>query len=269
MFPVITYTTGSGDIVYLDGGHSISGRPNSFQSFEYSFDEALGISSASLARGSFDVSTVSMSEAAAKFMVAAFMSDSEAKRYGILRVGNSWIRCFVSKWKTNRIRGAISITLTLTARDSFWRTDGKYDFTPSERSGGANYPHNYLSNYGSGGVLSAIYVESPIGADPIIKIYGPASNPEITIGDNVYKVNVNVEDGSVLTIDSVSKTVKMVDQNGTETNEFANAVRGAGAGKGSYIFEMMKPGENDIGWNQSFKFELTACDREAMPEWIL
>lgn len=264
----LKYITGDGRVIHLDGVHAVSGVPNGIYSYDYDIDVALGMSSATSSPRDIDVDTVAMSKDAVRSMVSAFTADIAAARYGRLEIANTWIDCIVSKWRTRAISDLVTLTLTLTFKDVVWRSDYAYEFVPVKTVGGSNYPYNYPTNYGTGGTLSLLHVDSPMGADAVIEIYGPASRPSISIGSNTYHVDVEVPEGSTLIIDGVAKTVEMHDAYGTVTNEFAHAERGEGAGKGSYIFEPITAGDNDVSWNKSFKFTVTACERGMMPAWI-
>ncbi len=96
-------------------------------------------------------------------------------------------------------------------------------------------------------------------------VYGPCSNPRITIGGNVYRVDVSVPDGGHLTIDPLSRTVVLTDSRGGVVNAFGDASRGHGEGSGEYVFERLPEGVSEVGWSNSFSFTAIVYEEEAMP----
>ncbi|PWM21011.1 MAG: hypothetical protein DBX97_02870 [Collinsella tanakaei] len=98
--------------------------------------------------------------------------------------------------------------------------------------------------------------------DYLLKIYGPAIDPAVTIGGIVRQVYTTLEAGQYLLIDSRDKTVKRVFSDGAVLNEFNNRRRGTKS-----IFEPILPGMNEITWNNAFGFELTLFIARSEPAW--
>ena len=94
-------------------------------------------------------------------------------------------------------------------------------------------------------------------------IYGYASNPTLHIGGHEYSVNVEVDDGEYLTIDSVAKTIFLTRNNGEKVNCFNLR------NKDSYIFEKIPAGDNAItSPNDQIYFDITLLDERSEPKWI-
>ena len=100
-------------------------------------------------------------------------------------------------------------------------------------------------------------------------VYGPVTNPAITIGDNVYEVDVDVPAGAVLKISSIDRTITLTMENGDTTNAFDNGVRGNGAGSGHYIFEPLPADTADVTWANNFGFDLTPIEEMTDPSWLI
>lgn len=85
------------------------------------------------------------------------------------------------------------------------------------------YAYTYSYPYGSN--AGVYYVDSPIGADFSVVIYGPTSNNKIEIAGNNYEVNYPLLRGEKLIVDSrdtlsIDKKCYVVRQNGDEVNVF-------------------------------------------------
>lgn len=95
----------------------------------------------------------------------------------------------------------------------------------------------------------------------MLRIYGSVSKPLVKIGDNTYQVNVSLNAGERLEIDSRRKTVKLVHTDGYAENVLWSAV------KEYYIFEKIVAGTQIVAWNGSFSFDLILIDKRSEPLW--
>lgn len=93
-------------------------------------------------------------------------------------------------------------------------------------------------------------------------INGPATDPKVTIGNNIYEVDYAIRTGERIEIDGRKKTVKMIDINGRETNIFSFRNREHD------IFALLPDGANVINTNGSFTTELTVIEERSAAEWI-
>ena len=91
------------------------------------------------------------------------------------------------------------------------------------------------------------------GLDPMpfrMTIYGPCSNPTVTIGGNQYRITGDIPGGARVEVDAVEgeRSVAFVNAAGDRVNWFANAERGAGLDSGSYIFQPLPAGRAEVSW---------------------
>ena len=166
--------------------------------------------------------------------------------------------------------GNVNLQLTVLLLDGAWWAVEGVDFMPDDGEGAGeylDYPHDYEYDYmesiTSGSIDTGLLASSPVH----LVVYGPATNPAVTIGGNRYQVNVTVPAGGHLTVDGRAKTIVLTTQGGTSSDQFAAGVRGSGQGGGSYIFEPVAPGEQPVAWDGSFGFELGWYDEEGEPPW--
>ena len=92
---------------------------------------------------------------------------------------------------------------------------------PMDRNISYAYTYSYPYGIGSG----VFYVDSPIGADFNVVIYGPVSSVELNIAGNNYQVDYPLRTGQKLIVDSrdtlpLDKKCYVVNENGSETNVF-------------------------------------------------
>ena len=92
-------------------------------------------------------------------------------------------------------------------------------------------------------------------------IYGPVVSPQVTIGSNTYLVNITLETGEYLRIDSRSRTIVKVLKNGEEMNEYHCR------SKGREFFQKIQPGRQMIQWTGKFNFDLTVYEERSEPKW--
>ena len=128
-----------------------------------------------------------------------------------------------------------------------------------------DYPYDYTPNLANTSVETSVLTP----CDVHLVIYGAAVNPYVIIGGNTYQVNVTVPAGGYLTVDGREKTIELTLADGTVQNAFAYGVRGSGQGGGSYIFEPIQAGEQDVQWLGTFGFDLGWYEEEGEPPWIL
>ena len=93
-------------------------------------------------------------------------------------------------------------------------------------------------------------------------IFGPVVNPQITIGKNIYMVNIILEGAEYLTIDTRTKTIIKTMANGDAVNAFHCRK------KGSAFFGKIEPGMNRVSWTGKFVFSVSIYDERSEPKWI-
>lgn len=95
---------------------------------------------------------------------------------------------------------------------------------------------------------AAIINESYRSAPVTIEVFGsPSTNTaSVSIGDNVYEVDVAVPNGARLVIDGLEKTCTLIAADGTETNVLDKRAGKQVKGSGYYLFEEVASGHNVI-----------------------
>lgn len=100
-----------------------------------------------------------------------------------------------------------------------------------------------------------------------IVVQGPAERPAVTIGGNMYAVDVVLDGGQYLEIDGARKTIRVVHDDGRSENVFSKRVGSQVVGGGEYSFAEVPVGESDVVWNGAFKIAVTVIEQRSEPRW--
>lgn len=179
---------------------------------------------------------------------------------------------YVVKIETKQVYGhAVDVTLTLAFIDGVWRKGNSIQLAPIEQTG-SDFEHHYPYGYPYGYPLASASRRLPkvnVGTAPVtITVFGPATNPSVNLGGNVYAVDVTIASTSRLIIDGVAGTCYMIDASGYETNCLPYAHLGAGEGSGEYIFERLGIGDSkSITWDGSYGVDVTVWDERGSVPW--
>lgn len=151
----------------------------------------------------------------------------------------------------------------------YWIREQKRSFYPDSRNEGEAYeyldfPYDYTYDYSrpKKGAQNWI-IDHFTKSNFQMIIYGPCTNPRITINNHVYQVLDTLEGAEYIVIDSRYKTIDKHLSNGTVQNIFWKRA------KESSIFEPLPYGELLINWNAEFGFDITAYRERSVPEWTL
>lgn len=194
--------------------------------------------------------------------------DVLAKEHGQIILGGYYFRCFVTKSKKKRYLTSnryMELTLTLSSDYPVWVKETTHNFSvqSSDEETAAfldypiAYPFDYYSNRGS----TELNNTSVAKANFRMIIYGACVNPVVYIAGHAYCVNCTVAANEYIQIDSTTKTIKLIANNGTETNVFNLRSRD------SYIFEEIPAGIVNVSWDGSFAFDVILLEERSEPKW--
>lgn len=199
-------------------------------------------------------------------------ADMAAGTPGTLVADGEWeTRAWIPKSEPQTITPTMVETqLTIVLADGMWRRGTTTHHDPRTDAGsGLDYPHDYPHDYAGMSILDTVTNTSGMPQPIRLTIFGPCVNPYIIIGPNRYEVDATIPAGSRLEIDGTAdaRTVIMISDAGLRTNLFGKAVRGAGRGSGTYVFEPLPIGTSTISWAGGFEFDLTAIKERSEPPW--
>lgn len=157
----------------------------------------------------------------------------------------------------------IDNTITIIAEYPFWISENEYTFSSYGISSSDNkrYPGRYPYRYANG--LNNVYIINPHFIDSNFKliVYGPVVNPMVSIGENRYLINIILDEGEYLEIDSRAGTVVKVMINGERVDAFHNRE------KKRTFFKKIPPGRQNVVWTGKFSFDLTIYEERSKPKW--
>lgn len=193
---------------------------------------------------------------------------------GTLEMGGWSQRALVPESQTDAWRvETFKLSLTVALLDGVWRRSTVEHFLPCDKDIvegiGKGYPHGYPYGYGRTASPSGLVQPGYLPAPLRLTIFGLASAPSVTIGDNVYRYSADIPSGGYLVIDGVAKTATLTNVNGSTINALGALSLGAGEGSGAYAFERVQPGRNRVLWDGSFGFDVETLQEEGEAPWLL
>lgn len=178
--------------------------------------------------------------------------------------GDYYIECFIIASSTypddyNRTVNDIEIFCPYP----FWMRDVKRSF--QVKSGGSSgtgldYPYDYPYDYAHDSSGSEVWAPGTnLPSEYTAVIYGPVTDPSVTINDMTIGVYATLSAGEYITIDSRSHTVTKTANDGTKTNLFDYRF------KDTSIFERIPGGDLEIVWSGLFGFDITLHTERSEP----
>ena len=132
-------------------------------------------------------------------------------------------------------------TIKVIGANGVWIDEKNFEFrykNMQEDLSGRGYPYDYGYDYkASVGFCSQLVNEQFGYGDCIISIQGYARNPEIVIGENIYKLNYTIQTNETAYIDTYEKKIRLRKSNGMFENLFRYR------NKDHYIFNKIAEGE--------------------------
>lgn len=188
---------------------------------------------------------------------------------GKIMVNDYYLRCYIVGWKYEDYEEdfyATSKKVKVLAEKWSWVKEISYYIKPYmegiETTQGGDFGYDYPHDYARKIPTRRIINEGIEAVDFELTIYGVCENPTITIGNNVYRVNAAIEQNEYMRINTLTKKVYKVKNNGEQVNLFYLRDRD------NYVFEKIPPGKNEISWDGTFGFDITIFDERSEPKWI-
>ncbi|TCD53774.1 hypothetical protein EJ419_07350 [Alloscardovia theropitheci] len=171
--------------------------------------------------------------------------------------------CFIVKDEAKHVSPLLAQTeLTVLLIDGVWREPIRQSYTMDiVDQTGLDYDYDYSLVQMNGDITNPQLVT----LDCDLTIYGPVTNPQISIANNVYQVSIDVPDTYRLSIDSREKTVILIDSLGTSRNVLDNA----SFVDGKNIFAPVPPGSHPVLWSNEFDFDVTLWVKKGRLPWTI
>lgn len=203
--------------------------------------------------------------------VRARMKDRRSKP-GRLYYNDSYIECFITASEPvtyeNSVR-KVGKKFTVYAPYPFWLEEKTYilqKFETSMQEAFLDFEYDFLYDLSSerNGVR-AITNDNFDEAEFRITIYGPATNPSVTIDGATHRVNTVIQDGEYLEIISKDGQVTRVTASGKRINEVNK--RAFKDDKANDVFKKIPPGTVNVSWSGEYKADITILGERSEPRW--
>ena len=189
---------------------------------------------------------------------------------GKLYVGDQYLKCYIftsqkADWEYDI--ELIDNTVKLVTEYAFWIREQSFPFAPSSKSEEESeylefpfdVPFDLMGDeVGTGNIVLDHYTPCNF----LLTVFGPCTNPRITIGNNLIEVKTSLDTGDYLQVDSRVGTVIRVRSNGVRVDEFDNRTKNPES-----IFNPINQGYNLVSWDGSFGFDVTAYLERSEPAW--
>lgn len=199
--------------------------------------------------------------------------DVAEKKPGRLSIGNETMSCYIiggdidNYWFSDKIA---ELSLTILSETPYWvekaLTKCWAEDRVSSTSEYLDYNYDYPFDYSCEIAVDHVVSNAITPSDFLLRIYGQTNCPSITIAGNTYEVDIAIPAQYRLEIDSLAKTIVLIDQFGNEENVY-NARKLGRRGSGHYIFEKIPAGYQSIGWDHGFDFDLIVYEERSVPKW--
>lgn len=185
---------------------------------------------------------------------------------GKLWVGDYYLECYITELDPkdyDDIFYTVDVDATIEAFTSYWVNKSMHTFHSYGITSNYNkrYPGRYPYRYANG--LKSNYLINPNYTPSNFQmiIYGPVVNPQVIVGNNTYLVNIVLEEGEYLLIDSRNKTITKFLKNGEKVNAYHNRQ------KGKEFFEKIRTGRQIVQWTGKFDFDIIVIEERSAPKW--
>ena len=155
--------------------------------------------------------------------------------------------------------------VTVLAVEPYWCTPVRYTINPvasqQTNDNGKKYNMRYAYRYGTGVSGNTIINDHYAAAPAIIQVFGPATNPSLTIAGVTYAVNVTLTATDRLVIDQVAHKIYTVSETGVKTSVFNSR------NKYYDIFAPIPVGANSVVYSGDFSVEITLIQQRSELRW--
>jgi hypothetical protein len=185
---------------------------------------------------------------------------------GKLYINDYYLSCFVTASTVSDYThndGFMTKKLKISYDYGFWCREAKKLFNHrTEIAGGYDFSYDFPFDYGNSMSIDSLENDGITACDFEIVISGAVISPQITIGGNSYGVSTEVMSEEFLIINSKTRKIQRLLEDGTFVNEFKNRERS------SDVFKKIPTGVNPVIFDDVEKFEVTLFLERSAPKWI-
>ena len=200
-------------------------------------------------------------------MLGILDADIMLKTPGKFYVGDCYLRCyFIGSTKERYVkRLSAKATFDILAENGNWICEKAVSFSKITSDAyvadGLDYTHEYPYDYANSLASRRIINDNYAASDFEMTIYGSCQNPEISIGTHTYSVSAKLITGEYMVINSSTKKIYKVKNNGERVNLYHCQ------GREFYIFEKIPSGTLAVAWTGGFGFDIKLLQERSEPKW--
>ena len=195
---------------------------------------------------------------------AAFDHDIINLTPGKIVHGEYEIECYITMSNTYYESPFIYNDISIYCPYPFWKKEKTYELRYEDETkvyDFLDYPYGYLYDFKAKLPGYEMIVNQSEAAAPYqLTIYGPVTDPIISIDGVQIGVYATIGAGERVVISSIDKTVIL--KGLTDRNLFNARV------KTGSMFESIKSGEHSVLWNRTFNADLVLYEERSEPLWI-
>ena len=187
---------------------------------------------------------------------------------GTLYIDDYYLQCYIVGWQYEEYEEdfySINKRIRILAEKWIWIKETTLNFrVGSGASQGTNldYKHDYPYDYSNGKNNQKIINSGISSCGFEMTIYGPCTNPFITIAGHIYSVDTSIDSGEYLKINSKTRKIYKTKVKGETVNQFSLRNR-------EYdIFRKIPEGSSNVSWDGTFGFDITLLEERSEPKWI-
>lgn len=276
MLDKFTYTNHLGEVITF-GDFPYFANQSDLRDYQWSYDSNITKFDRGVATKTLKVCVIGKEENAIKAKDALyeiFEKDVLAMKKGTFTVGEYKMNAFVyGSKKTDYLtsKGVLVVEFDVVTDTPQWKTEKTFSFIADTETNDVDNGRDYLEavgypyGYSYSQVNAEVYNDSFYACGFRLVIYGEVTNPVITIGGKVYRVDVTVAKGEYLEIvsDGINKTITLYKNGNVKEDCFAKRY------KPQSVFAKIETGENLVTWDNTFGFDLTLLQERSEPKWTL
>lgn len=190
---------------------------------------------------------------------------------GKLYFGDYYIRCYMQSASTEpnsilncRTDNVLEVYCPRQEwiKETVYSLNSQSQDTLNEEIGMKKYTYSYPFVYNSQKDLINILNDGIDNADVIIRMFGPALNPFVKIGDTVYQILSEIDSNEYFEINTIDRTIYKVSSYGQKTNAFMYRSKDR-----SEFFVKISPGTLQASWGSNYDAEVVVVAKRTEPRW--
>lgn len=187
------------------------------------------------------------------------------KKYGYFLLNGYKYYCYLIKSvksNYNVVKRYLELKIEVVTDKDYWFKENTKEINFSKVNINDSLVYEFVYPFTYGSMNTVLFNnDSFVESDAIIRIFGQCENPLVTINDKVYQVNVSLDEGEYLEIDTENKTIYKFSIYGDKVNYFNYR------NKKYNVFDKIPSGTVNVSANGEFKVDIVIIEKRSEPKW--